>query len=306
MNHLSFYWLPDNRDLLIKGIESEFAHFLETSVSSGKISLPPLPEIVIKIQRLCSSQDTSVHDVADCLLEDPGLTAIVVRVANSVIFNRRNIICTDLITAVSRLGINRVRDIVTAQAIEQLKNSVDLSKQCNLILSDSAVNSRKLAATMVMVVEEFRQTKDPQYNHLEVDKALLAGLLADIGLFCIVNEYHLYLSKGNYLAPEIALQIFNTQCAQASLLVLNSWGFDTDFLEVSSNEFKQEKIAEVTYLDVARIANHILMFRRQDEDLYEHAVEFDLTGAEILYKLTNMRDIEFNSKVNKLINTCGL
>ncbi|ROV57628.1 HDOD domain-containing protein [Vibrio ponticus] len=306
MTHLSFYWLPENRALIEKGIQSEFAAFLESSIESGKITLPPIPEVVTKIQRLCSLDSTTVMDVADCLVEDPGLTAAVIRIANSVIFNRRNIQCTEVVTAVSRLGIVRVRDIVTAQAIEQLKNSVNLSKECNRVLRQSAYTSKELAATMVMVTKEFRQTQSPDYAHLIADKALLTGLLADIGLFCLVHEYYLYLEKGNYLDSELALRIFNALCPVASRMVLEKWGFDSDFIDVATNQNSQNLDVEVSYLDVARIANHILMFRRKDENIDEHEVEVDITGADILYNLTNLSDSEFHTKVQELIRACGL
>ncbi|MEF1290256.1 HDOD domain-containing protein [Vibrio sp. M260118] len=306
MNHLSFYWLPENNDLLLKGIESEFSTLIEHSIKSRSISLPPIPDVVLKIQQLCTQECTTVSDVADCLLEDPGLAAIVIRVANSVIFNRRNITCTDLVTAVSRLGILRVRDIVTAQAIEQLKHSVNLSHSCNKILIESAANSRELAATMVLVVRGFKESGSTAYNNLEADKALLCGLLADIGLFCIVNEYHNYLEQGNYLKEDIAFQIFDRQCSNASKLVLESWGFDDDFLAVAANQVHGSSSMPVSYLDIARIANHILMFRRQDEHIAEHTVEFDVTGADILYKLSNLSDIEFNTQIDELISASGL
>ncbi|EGU48062.1 hypothetical protein VII00023_17534 [Vibrio ichthyoenteri ATCC 700023] len=314
MNHLSFYWLPENRELIEKGIESEFTHFLENSIDSGKITLPPIPEVVLNIQRLCSLDCTTIFDIADCLIfdiadclvEDPGLAAVVIRVANSVIFNRRNIECTDIVTAVSRLGILRVRDIVTAQSIEQLKNSVNLSDDCNRILRKSARTSKELSATMVMVAKEFKQAAPQQYQYLDSDKALLTGLLADIGLFCIVNEYYLYLERGNYLDPDLALRIFNSICPAASKLVLSKWGFDRDFIDVATNQDHQQLDLEVNYLDIARIANHILMFRRKDDRLDEHEIEIDVTGADILYKLTNLGDSEFTLKINELIRASGL
>ncbi|WP_394125753.1 HDOD domain-containing protein [Vibrio hepatarius] len=306
MNHLSFYWLPENGDLLLKGIESEFFSLIEHSISSRKISLPPIPDVVLKIQQQCTQESTTISDVADLLLEDPGLAAIVIRVANSVIFNRRNITCTDLVTAVSRLGILRVRDIVTAQAIEQLKHSINLSHSCNNILIESATTSRELAATMVLVARGFKESQQAQYRHIETDKALLCGLLADIGLFCIVNEYHNYLEQGNYLDEDIAFQIFDRQCSKASKLVLDSWGFDNDFLEVASNQTLQPAEHLITYLDIARIANHILMYRRKDDAIDEHTVEIDVTGADILYKLSNLSDSEFNTQIDELISASGL
>ncbi|KOF47081.1 histidine kinase [Vibrio parahaemolyticus] len=306
MEHLSFFWLPNNKDKLIQALESEFAQLVEQSISTGKISLPPIPDVVIKIQKLCIEENTTVSDVANCLLEDPGLAAIVIRVANSVIFNRRNIACSDLTTAVSRLGIFRVRDIVTAQAIEQLKHAVNLSKECNDILVKSAAVSRELGATMVLVVQEFHKHEPSVYTHLELEKALLVGLLADIGLFCLINEYHLYLDSGNYLDPDIALQIFQTRCSATSKLVLERWGFDNDFREVSSNEKFVTARPEVSYLDIARIANHLLMFRNQDERIDEHEVEFNLTGAEVLYDLSNMSDTDFRNEINAVLSASGL
>lgn len=305
MEHLSFFWLPNNKDLLIQALETEFAQLVEQSLATGKVTLPPIPDVVLKIQQLCTQESTGINDVAECLLEDPGLAAIVIRVANSVIFNCRNITCTDLTTAVSRLGILRVRDIVTAQAIEQLKHSVNLNKECNAVLINSAAVSRQLGAVMVMVVNAFRKHAAAKYDYLEPEKALLVGLLADIGLFCLVNEYHLYLDKGNYLDQQIALQIFQTRCAATSKLVLENWEFDSDFVEVSSNQAYRSQRQEVTYLDIARIANHLLMFRNQDERIDDHEVEFNLVGAEVLFELSNLSEDEFQEMVNQVLNSSG-
>ncbi|RZQ40669.1 HDOD domain-containing protein [Vibrio vulnificus] len=305
MEHLSFFWLPNNKDLLIQALETEFAQLVEQSLATGKVTLPPIPDVVLKIQQLCTQESTGINDVAECLLEDPGLAAIVIRVANSVIFNRRNITCTDLTTAVSRLGILRVRDIVTAQAIEQLKHSVNLNKECNAVLINSAAVSRQLGAVMVMVVNAFRKHAAAKYDYLEPEKALLVGLLADIGLFCLVNEYHLYLDKGNYLDQQIALQIFQTRCAATSKLVLENWEFDSDFVEVSSNQAYRSQRQEVTYLDIACIANHLLMFRNQDERIDDHEVEFNLVGAEVLFELSNLSEDEFQEMVNQVLNSSG-
>ncbi|PAR32096.1 histidine kinase [Vibrio metoecus] len=306
MSHLSFYWLPETKHKLIQGLESEFAQLVELSISTGKISLPPISDVVLKIQRLCLMESTSITDVADCLIEDPGLSATVIRVANSVVFNRRNITCTDIVTAVSRLGILRVRDIVTAQAIEQLKHAVNLSKECNRILVKSATISRELGATMLLVTQTFKCVDAKKYQHLELEKALLVGLLADIGLFCLVHEYHLYLQNGNYLDPNIALQIFQSQCSSISQLVLRHWGFDNDFLEVSCNCELVATRPEVSYLDIARIAHHLLMFRKQDEAIDDHDVEINSEGAEVLYKLSNLSELEFKSKLNDVISASGI
>lgn len=305
MNHVSFYWLPHNRELLLEALEHEFAHSVEQSLSTGKIILPPIPKVVLDIQKMCTDESTSVFDVAECLLDDPSLTATVLRIANSVIFNRRNITFNDITTAVSRLGIHRVRDIVTAQSIEQLKYQVNLRPECNKLLADSAVNARELGATMVMVVKEFKKVSPETYAYLEQDKALLVGLLADIGLFCLISEYHLYLENGNYLKYELALQLFEKCCAKTSFQVLKLWGFDKDFLTVCANKETRVKAHEVSYLDIAKIAFHLLLFRKQSVEIENHQVEINADGAEVLFELSNLSENDFEHQVSEIVSATG-
>ena len=134
----------------------------------------------------------------------------------------------------------------------------------------------------------------------------MVGLLADIGLFCLINEYHLYLDRGNYLDPDIALQVFQTRCSATSKLVLERWGFDNDFREVSANEKYEASRPEVSYLDIARIANHLLMFRNQDDRIEDHEVEFNLTGAVVVCDLSNMSDTDFQSEIKEVLSASGL
>ncbi|MGR6861141.1 HDOD domain-containing protein [uncultured Aliivibrio sp.] len=308
MNHLSFFWLSPDKEKLLAALGTEFCQMASQSISSGNIQLPPIPDVVLKIQKLCTLEGTLIKDVSDTLLEDPSLTAIVIRMANSVIFNRRNITCTDVLTAVSRLGIYRVRDIVTAQAIEQLKHSSDLNKECNALLRKSAARSREFAAVMTMVCEEIiKESDDGSLNYLEPEKALLTGLLADIGLFCLVNEYFDYLEKGNYLDLDLAIYIFNKECNDTSYHVLSHWQFDVDFLAVATNEEKSTNTEyPINYLNIARIANHLLMFRHKDDAIDDHDVEITLEGAEALYTLSNLTDSQFNDRIKETLRSSGL
>jgi HD-like signal output (HDOD) protein len=305
MNHVSFFWLSENKQAIYQSVETEFTQFLNASINNGKFLLPPIPSVVLDIQRLCSLEKTTVKDVADCLVDDPSLTAVVLKIANTVIFNRRGIEFKDISSAVSRLGIMRVRDIVTAQSIEQLKYFIQLDNECDKILRNSAFHARELGAVMVLVTQKFQQLNPKKYAYLEQDKSLLVGLLADIGLFCIVSEYHLYREKGNYIDSDLSLQLFETLCPNASLQVLTTWGFDEDYLSVASNQPRSNEAVEVSYLDIAKIAYHLLLFRNQDEELDQHEVSINTAGAEVLYELSTLSDIEFDIAIRDVLNNTG-
>ncbi|MEZ8293456.1 HDOD domain-containing protein [Vibrio splendidus] len=305
MEHLSFYWLARNPSRVLEGLETEFTQRVQKTIATQTIKLPPIPDTVLTLQRICMDESTTVSDIANVLLDDPSLAAAVIRSANTVYFNRRNITCTNLVTAVSRLGIVRVKDIVTAHAIEQLKHENPLDNTCQKVLKQSAFSARELGASMVLVIQELQIIDHEEYRHLEADKALLLGCLADIGLYCLVSEYHHHNEQGHYLDLEIALHIFQSQCASISLEVLSRWGFDSDFLAVSSNSRIAGESDRVEYLDVARIAHHLLMFRHQDARIDEHEVEINVHGAEVLYTLSNLTKHTYKKRENEIIKTCG-
>jgi HD-like signal output (HDOD) protein len=301
MNHVSFFWLPENKNAISESIEDEFSQFVDASIGTGKFLLPPIPSVVFDIQRLCALKDTTVKDVTECLIDDPSLTAVVLKIANTVIFNRRNIMFTDITSAVSRLGIIRVRDIVTAQSIEQLKHCIKLDNECGQFLRSSAIHSRELGATMVLVCRQFHKIDSETYAYLEQDKALLVGLLADIGLFSLLSEYQLYTEKGNYVNSELIIKVFEKLCPKASYHVLKSWGFDEDYLSVAQNKEKNHSNAPVSYLDVAKIAYYLLLFHKQDEKLEDQDIQINTAGAEVLYSLSSLPDLEFHTAIKNIL-----
>lgn len=306
MAHVSFFWLKPENDKIVKGLQSEFCALVKDAIARNRLTLPPIPEVLARLQMLCASEETTIRDVADVLLDDPGMAASIIKVSNTLLFNRRNVVCHDIQTAVSRLGILRVRDIVTAKSIEELKTYGHFDSRCNQLLQQSALRSRQLAATMAVISQGLMNHPDSDVR-LEPEKALLSGLFADIGLFCLIHEYQNYLESGNYIDLNVAKFVFEHCCQDASLLILKHWGFDEDYLEVASNTtmpYRQQQPG-TRYLDVARMANHLLMFKSNDEAIDEHHVELDLVGAEVMYDLTNMPDVEFNQQLRDVIKDSG-
>ncbi|MGF1769250.1 HDOD domain-containing protein [Enterovibrio makurazakiensis] len=305
MDHLSLFWVNPNRDKYLKAIESDFFHRVYRSIKDNTLELPPIPDVVLKLQQVCHSPNTRVRDVSTLLLDDATLAAAVIRSANSAVFSpRTNRPCHDINMAVSRLGIQRVLGLATAHAIQSLKNNSHFSKECNALLKQSALASREFASTMALLCQKVKSYDDDMIA-LEVEKALLIGLLADIGIYSAIKAYQEYSDEGNYLDFEIASHVFYSVSKEASRFILKNWGFDADFIEVSLNRRIRKSTEDVTYLDVAKMANHLLMFRAKDEDIDEHEVEITLAGAEALYELSNLNEREFRHQINNIVNNCG-
>ncbi len=306
MTHVSFFWLKPENDKIVKGLESEFCGLVQNAIKQDKLTLPPIPNVLIRLQQLCKNEDTSLNDIAELLLDDPGIAAYIIKISNTMMFNRRNIVCHDIYAAVSRLGMYRVRDIITAKAIEELKTRHLFCQEGNQLLTQSAIRSRQLAATMALIANGL--ATHPEFpKAVEPEKALLAGLFADIGLFSLVHEYQAYLDGGNYLDLDIAKYVFEHSCQEASMMILKHWGFDDDYLEVASNRPAPYRatMKEHIYLDIARMAHYLLLFKNNDDAIDEHHVEMDLAAAEVIYELTNLPDPDFNHRLKTVFKNSG-
>ncbi|CAH0533527.1 hypothetical protein VST7929_01397 [Vibrio stylophorae] len=306
MTSLPLYWLTPNKQKIVNDLKCEFKNLVTEAIAQRQLKLPPIPQVVLNIQQLSLRDDVTIKAIAKALTEDPSLSGACVYASNSALFSPRFGPCHDILTAVSRLGIARVKDLITAKAIEQLKKDAQFSQECNALLTKSAGLSRTFAATMVLICQEFMK-RNPQLE-LDAGKAMLIGLLADIGLFSLVSALSQYLKEGNYIDFELAKDVMAQCCAEASFSVLQFWQFDKDFLTVAGNRRMNHVDPEKpSYHDIATMANHLLLFRSHDEQaLSAHDIELSADGADILYQLSNLDDQAFQQACQEVLQLSGM
>ena len=78
--------------------------------------LASLPAAYHRIRELLDDPDSSVHQVADAVASDPGITARVLRVVNSVLYGFPGKVAT-VSRAVNLMGMQQVHDLVLSTAI---------------------------------------------------------------------------------------------------------------------------------------------------------------------------------------------
>jgi len=78
--------------------------------------LPIFGRTAERIRELTDSDKAAVSQLAEAILRDPGITAKLLRIANSVIFNTSGIQVTTVSRAVVMLGFDMVRQIVLSVA----------------------------------------------------------------------------------------------------------------------------------------------------------------------------------------------
>ena len=180
--------------------------------------LPPLPDIVLKIQDMVNSPDTGIKEIAMAIEIDPVLAGRILKLSNSPFYTRSTTPIASLPVAITKIGLNMLVKIVYSLKLTSLftdKSVLDYSQFWR--------HSLAVAIFTQSLSRRIRCSKEEQ------DMIYLAGLMHDIGIivfgYLIVDEYSDFLKNGS---EEEALcgqekKIFDIDHAETGALFIEKW-----------------------------------------------------------------------------------
>ncbi|MCI0653064.1 MAG: HDOD domain-containing protein [Methylococcaceae bacterium] len=139
-------------------------------LAHDKIKIPMLPDVAVKLRKAIA-QDLPIDRLVDIVQLDASIASKLIQVANCPLFLAKGRVsnCRD---AIIRLGLNATRNLVISLSIKHLINCKH--KEIRQRLKDLWQQSAHLSCLSFVLAAETKQVNP--------EEALLAGLIADIGL----------------------------------------------------------------------------------------------------------------------------
>ena len=189
-------------------------------IETGKLALPSLPTIALDASRVIDREDASAATLARVLLNDPAITAKLLRAANSSLFYGR-VAVDSCERAVLRLGLRTTRQLVIAFALREVFRSDQAVLQR---LAEALWDHSTSVAALSFVLAR-------QFGGFDPEEAQLAGLLHDIGAVPVLG----------YAANEPSLRndprSVSTLAADLRVplgrRLLEEWGFEAALVAVA-------------------------------------------------------------------------
>lgn len=194
--------------------------------------IPPFPDTVQRVLRLCDMPDSDMSQVAAAIQRDPALTADVLKIVNSAAFvtNQR---IKSLSIAVTRMGLKAIRELTIASA------------------------SFKILATRYRIYQDFwehsfragfyaKMIAELQNLDLEAEMVYLGGLLHDMGKIIMysLNPSIMNNIKGldvdkvranSAILEEMSIGVSH---AHIGAVVAEHWGFSPELVEIIRNHHR--------------------------------------------------------------------
>jgi HD-like signal output (HDOD) protein len=225
-------------------VESRLLYQVYLDFVNDAIVLPSMPEIALRVRKVIDDEDhCNVFDVTKIIQSDPALTARIIQVANSAFYKGESPV-SDCRNAIMRLGLSVTRNLVLSFTLKQLfqsKSSLLQKRMVSLWQHSSyvAVLSYVLAGKTAGV---------------DSDRAMLAGLVHDIGVLLILDHADKYpelvTDDG---ALERVIQKFR---GQFGAMVLRKWNFASDLVSAAleAENWYRDPESRADYCDVVLIA----------------------------------------------------
>jgi len=207
--------------------------------------VPAFPGVAIKTLQAMSRERGELAELSEIIRTDAAISAGILRMANSALFNLR-VEISGVLQAIHMLGLERVKGVVVTVA---MKSYLGKSIEVPLL---RACWRHSLACAVI--AEEFAKA-----GMMEADVAYTAGLMHDVGLLGLIatypQEYTEFLIKTesepcDALAGE--RDLFGVDHCQAGQLLVTRWNLPKIFAEVTLRHHDPPLAGEPAILTVVR------------------------------------------------------
>jgi len=189
-------------------------------IMADKTLLPTMPDVAVRMRAAMSDPRYDTGHIARIVQADAGVSAYLVRMSNSALF-RGNTPSKDVPTAVMRLGMNLTRNVVIAHTLRAMFRIK--SEALSGVMQETWTRSARLAALSAVLAK--------RSGAFSPDRALLAGLLQDIGALPVLNAIE--RRRDEPPTPERVQATIEELASKVGTTLLRHWTFDDELIEVA-------------------------------------------------------------------------
>lgn len=214
-----------------------------SDIVNDKLSIPAMPDVVLRLQKMIRSDNYTMETLARAVQVDIGLSAYLVNIANSPLYRTR-VKAVDVESAIRVIGVKAFTNLVNGYAIHSLVDKRELKTRPMLRKIWQASAYRAAIAGAI----------SRQVESVDENRALLAGLLQDVGLLPVLMKAPAQDLPAE--ADEPALAELQKYGARVGAVIASQWKLDDELAEVirNSGNFAYPGGESIDLVDVTNIA----------------------------------------------------
>lgn len=211
---------------------------------SGEVVFPTYFDAVLRLRKVLHDPEQSIANIAHAVSVEPLISAKLLHLANSVVFNPEGRELVDLKSAIFRLGLNAVRTAALSIVMTQLMRAKGMAEFSEITHSLWEHSVQSAAAASVIA---------RQMTHQNADEAMLAGLIHDLGAFYMLYRATQYEELRH--RPESIKYLIVQWHESIGVSLLNALGLPDEIVEATidhdhmrATPTKIKNLADIIYV----------------------------------------------------------
>jgi HD-like signal output (HDOD) protein len=197
---------------------------LKLSIKQQITSLPPLPESVVQIERICRDPNTGINQLVTVVEQDPLLTANLLKTANSAYFGFASQV-TSIGQAISLFGMSMVWGFAIESAT---RHCFDMNlKPYGLTVGQFGEISRTESALMwhwfVKLDQKMAEILIPSSFISRIGMVIIAAQLVEHGL---CEKFHTDVKKSQTSLESVERKFIGNSNQEVCSAIFAQWNFD--------------------------------------------------------------------------------
>lgn len=191
-------------------------------------SLPSFPSVYLQINRELNSEDPSIENIAEAAVQDPGLTAKMLQVANSAAFGLAHKVSSPF-EAVQFIGLNAVRSIALSAHVFRDFDHLEIKKFSAFQVWTDALRCARITR-QIMRLEKIDEDA--------TEDACTAAMLRNVGKLMLAKnlpeqfqQVITLASAENLTLSEAEETIMGASHASVAAYLFGLWGLATPMVE---------------------------------------------------------------------------
>lgn len=214
-------------------LEEKILQKLEAKIETNQLVLPSMPDVFLQVKKIVDDPSSNIGNVAKIITRDPSLTARILKVANNSMY-RGNDEITSLQLAISRMGLQLVKTLVTSHAITQMFNQP--KGALKPFFTKLQTHSSEVSAHAYAIAKH--------YTKINPDEALLAGLVHNIGYLPMAKCVESFPEVEK--EPNLLIEVMGNVHTKVGEMILKSWSFPQQIIDASIYYMEQFRKGSAT------------------------------------------------------------
>ena len=215
------------------------------------------PNLYFKLKKVTEDPDSSFKDIGEVILHDPALSARILKISNSPLFNPESEVET-IEHALTFIGMNQLEELVLGTAVMESFKGIPVDV---IDINSFWKHSIACALTARLIVEHLRES--------DAERFYLLGILHDIGSLVIYKKAPKAAKEALQLSEDSSKFLFQVETqvhgfnhAEAGAALFHAWKLPARLIEVVACHHEPTKAKsysrDASIIHLADIISHEL------------------------------------------------